>query len=105
MSRLLYTISIYLLAGIYRIASLFNPKASQFVSGRKQLFLKLNQVFSGEHERWVWVHCASLGEFEQGRPVMESLKKNFPDVKITDFRLRRKNMLRHPFICARHWPS
>ena len=82
MSQLLYAISIYLLAGIYRIASLFNPKASQFVSGRKQLFLKLNQVFSGQHQRWVWVHCASLGEFEQGRPVMESLKKNFPDVKI-----------------------
>lgn len=82
MSRLLYTISIYLLAGIYRIASLFNPKASQFVSGRKQLFLKLNQVFYDQSKRWVWVHCASLGEFEQGRPVMESLKKNFPDVKI-----------------------
>jgi 3-deoxy-D-manno-octulosonic-acid transferase len=82
MSQLLYTTSIYLLAGIYQIASLFNPKAKQFVSGRRQIFLKLAQVFTNKSERWVWVHCASLGEFEQGRPVIEVLKKQLVDVKI-----------------------
>jgi 3-deoxy-D-manno-octulosonic-acid transferase len=55
-------------------ASLFHPKASKWVKGRKGLFKKLEQAIP-PGEPIIWVHCASLGEFEQGRPVMEKLKE------------------------------
>jgi 3-deoxy-D-manno-octulosonic-acid transferase len=82
MSLLLYNISIFVLSGCYRIASFFNPKARQFVSGRRGQFAKLKALFKNGTHRWVWVHCASLGEFEQGRPIIEAIKHKFPDVKI-----------------------
>ena len=82
MSRILYNFSMYALAGIFKAASLFNPKAKQFVSGRKGLFYELRKKFISGRYSWVWMHCASLGEFEQGRPIIESIKKQFPATKI-----------------------
>ena len=59
----------------------FNEKAGQWINGRKGIFKKLRTEFS-EEDKVIWFHCASLGEFEQGRPVIESVKKDFSDHKI-----------------------
>jgi 3-deoxy-D-manno-octulosonic-acid transferase len=64
-------------------ATPFSAKARQFVSGRWQIFSKLKSTFSkNESSPLVWVHCASLGEFEQGRPIIELLKEKIPNVRI-----------------------
>lgn len=64
------------------LASKFNnKKASLFLSGRKNVFALLEQKrLPGE--RYVWFHAASLGEFEQGRPIIENLKQTHPEYKI-----------------------
>lgn len=80
--NLLYTISIFLLRSLYSLAALFHPKAKLFVNGRKKIFKKLEAAFSGNTQPVVWVHCASLGEFEQGRPIMEAFRKQYPSYKI-----------------------
>ncbi len=54
------------------------PKAALFYNGRKNIFSHLQQVFENEKRQVIWVHCASLGEFEQGRPIIESVQKDFP---------------------------
>lgn len=61
------------------IASLFNPKAKQWTSGRKNIFEKLSSQLTDKSSKRIWMHCASLGEFEQGRPVLESLRKSYPE--------------------------
>ena len=52
-----------------------------FVNGRKDVFEILQQKISSE-DKTIWFHCASLGEFEQGVPIMEAIKKQRPDHKI-----------------------
>lgn len=64
------------------IASFFHPKAKAFVQGRKNLLKKIQEDFVSVNDPVVWIHCASLGEFEQGRPVIEKLKKEFSQIKI-----------------------
>ncbi len=64
-----------------RIAAFFNPKAKQWVDGRKNLLPKIEEAIKGE-ENLVWFHSASLGEFEQGRPVIEKFKEEHPEYKI-----------------------
>jgi len=63
------------------ICSLFNRKAAAWVKGRKHHFTVLRKSLQGD-ERRIWFHCPSLGEFEQGRPVLESIRKEYPDHKI-----------------------
>lgn len=79
--KLLYNISIYLYLLGLRIASLFHPKAKLWVNGRKDIFTLLQQK-NKSSSPLVWFHCASLGEFEQGRPLIERYKKRFPEHKI-----------------------
>ncbi len=64
-----------------RIYAVFNDKASRWVKGRKGL---LKQIASEvkQNENIVWVHCASLGEFEQGRPIFEKLKEQDASLKV-----------------------
>ncbi len=69
-----------------RMAAVFNPKAQKWVAGRKGLLQKvkvdfgeLKRVENGEKRKTVWLHAASLGEFEQGRPIMEGIKKRYPN--------------------------
>ena len=69
------------------VASLFNAKAKKWIVGRKNIFEKLEQSIGnsasiGNGGSVIWMHCASLGEFEQGRPVIEELKIRFPKYKI-----------------------
>lgn len=77
-----YSLGIRLLAVLYRLAVPFNLKAKQFVSGRKNLFEKISARFTGNSYKIIWVHCSSLGEFEQGRPIIELIKKQRTDIKI-----------------------
>ena len=70
------TFLLFLRAG-FRIASIFSFKAKTFIVGRKNVFTELEQNFTHHPSNVIWIHCASLGEFEQGRPVIEALKKEF----------------------------
>src|SRR6056297_2531624 len=63
-----------------RIASVFNHKARLFVNGRKNIFKELREFSNGQ--KVAWFHCASLGEFEQGRALIEKLKQEYPNYRI-----------------------
>lgn len=64
------------------IASFFNPKAKLWREGRKNIFERLAYAFQGNTDPVIWFHTSSLGEFEQGRPVIEQIKENHPELKI-----------------------
>lgn len=83
MEALLFTLGTGFLRIAYRIAAWVNPKARAFHEGRIRQREELLRSFPGNHAQpLVWFHCASLGEFEQGRPVMEALKAAHADVKL-----------------------
>lgn len=63
------------------MASARNKKAAEWIRGRKELFHHLEAAINPD-DRVIWLHCASAGELEQGKPVIEALKKNYPDHKI-----------------------
>ncbi|HWA34902.1 MAG TPA: glycosyltransferase N-terminal domain-containing protein, partial [Cyclobacteriaceae bacterium] len=68
---------------MYWLAAAVNPKAKAFLKGRREQKKKLRSTFPLEAPvRLVWFHCASLGEFEQGRPVIEALKQWNPTIKV-----------------------
>lgn len=75
--HLLYNLGIRLYGLSIRFASLFNAKARLWVQGRRFWRSDLMKHVS-ELENGFWFHCASLGEFEQGRPLMEALKQQYP---------------------------
>lgn len=77
----LYNILILIAGFALKIAALFNKKIKLFIDGRKQTFFNLQQAI-GESDEVIWMHCASLGEFEQGRPIIEKLKLKFPTKKV-----------------------
>lgn len=78
-----YNLGIHAFQTGVKLASLFNPKAKLWVQGRKKWKESLkSKVASLQLENAVWFHCASLGEFEQGRPVIEKLKKEYPQQKV-----------------------
>ncbi len=80
---LLYNIGIFLLRTVYAAAAWFNPKARAFQRGRQEQNERLHSTFPlASSEQLIWFHCASLGEFEQGRPVIEALKARKPSIKI-----------------------
>lgn len=78
---ILYTAGIHLYNGLLRVASLRNRKARLMLRGRRETMARVRAA-RREGERWVWVHAASLGEFEQGRPLMERIAAEHPEVKI-----------------------
>jgi 3-deoxy-D-manno-octulosonic-acid transferase len=77
-----YNLAIHLLTIGARIASLFNQKARALVLGRKNLLTTVQQSLASNTSPVAWIHCSSLGEFEQGRPIIERLRKEFRDHKI-----------------------
>lgn len=79
---LLYRLFIWLYPVIARIIGLGNAKARLWVLGRKKLFEKLSAAFYKNPHPVIWIHCASLGEFEQGLPVLEGLKTSYPSHQI-----------------------
>ncbi|PZF72510.1 3-deoxy-D-manno-octulosonic acid transferase [Taibaiella soli] len=78
MGIVLYWLGINLYLLVLRIAALFHPKAKLFVKGRKGLLPQIKYALINERRPRIWMHCASLGEFEQGRPVLEQLRKDYP---------------------------
>ncbi|MGY5846495.1 3-deoxy-D-manno-octulosonic acid transferase [Salegentibacter sp. HM20] len=79
--RKLYTILIKLLQFLLPLGRFFGKKPALFVEGRKHLFKNLEQQIE-EDSNYIWVHTASLGEFEQAVPVIEQLRQEFPHYKI-----------------------
>jgi 3-deoxy-D-manno-octulosonic-acid transferase len=78
----LYNFSIFLYTLGIRIASGWNPKARLWTNGRKNIFPLLEKNFIHGSKKTIWMHCASLGEFEQGRPLLEAIKEVYPDCVI-----------------------
>ncbi|MCF8366996.1 MAG: 3-deoxy-D-manno-octulosonic acid transferase [Bacteroidales bacterium] len=77
----LYNFMIHVYQFFIRIFSLFNTKAKKWIEGRSGIFNKIEVEI--KHDKPIaWFHCASLGEFEQGRPVIEAFRKYFPDYRI-----------------------
>ena len=78
----MYSFSIYCFSILVRIAAFFgNIKAKRLADGQKQVWKELKDSLQPD-ERRVWIHCASVGEFEQGRPLMEDIRAQFPQFKI-----------------------
>lgn len=78
---LVYNIGIFLYYIVVAIVSLWNKKAKQWIEGRKDIFKRMAQAISAE-DKVVWIHAASLGEFEQGRPVIEKIRAEHSEYKI-----------------------
>jgi 3-deoxy-D-manno-octulosonic-acid transferase len=77
----LYNIIISLVGFLLKIVALFNKKIKLFVEGRKKSFSILSEQLN-HNDKTIWFHAASLGEYEQGLPVMEEFKKKFPNHKL-----------------------
>lgn len=77
----MYTIAIYLYALAVRLASLTNRKARLMIKGHQKTWRTLRD-HAKERQHYVWFHAASLGEFEQGRPLMERLRREHPEKRI-----------------------
>lgn len=77
----LYYLGIQLYRLSIKIVARFNDKAYEWVNGRRQLAPEWKKLKNVQEQR-IWVHCASLGEFEQGKPLIEALKESFPGYKI-----------------------
>jgi 3-deoxy-D-manno-octulosonic-acid transferase len=70
---LLYWMFVRFLGWVYYLASFFNNKAKQFINGRKNWDAKLKNYSESNKDFKIWFHCASVGEFEQARPIIEAL--------------------------------
>lgn len=77
----LYSIGIHISRLILKLVGVFNSKIKQGVDGRAQTFSILKQALT-KNDKTFWFHCASLGEYEQGLPVLTALKKEYPTHKI-----------------------
>ncbi|WP_435261497.1 3-deoxy-D-manno-octulosonic acid transferase [Tenacibaculum sp. nBUS_03] len=78
--NLVYNFSLYFAYFLLKIIALFNKKINLFIEGRKNSFSKLKTI--SKEDKVIWFHAASLGEFEQGRPIIEKIRKDYPDYKI-----------------------
>jgi 3-deoxy-D-manno-octulosonic-acid transferase len=77
----LYNLTLQFAQFLLKIVALFSPKIKLFVEGRKNVFSTLEQKIKPT-DKTIWFHAASLGEYEQGLPVIEEIKLNYPDHKI-----------------------
>jgi 3-deoxy-D-manno-octulosonic-acid transferase len=75
----IYNIFVLVATVLLSIFALFSKKLKFFVDGRKEIFSKITAV---KGENTIWIHAASLGEFEQAIPIIETLKKEYKDYKI-----------------------
>lgn len=84
--QVLYNLGIYLYGVAIWLAAFFHPKAKQWINGRKNVWKVLANNIPN-NRTVIWVHCASLGEFEQGRPIIEAIKKKYstPYILLTFF--------------------
>lgn len=81
MGQFFYKLFITLYPFFIKLASPFSKKAALWIDGRKDILERMETTI-GAHNKLVWMHCSSLGEFEQGRPVIERLKLENPSLKV-----------------------
>lgn len=74
----LYNLIVIIASFLVKVVALFSPKVKLFVDGRKNVFQILGQKIQPS-DKTIWFHAASLGEYEQGLPVMEKIKEKFPN--------------------------
>ncbi len=79
--NIIYLIGLYLFKFLLLTVSTLNARAKKWINGRRRLISQISSQLK-ENEKRIWIHAASLGEFEQGRPVIEALKKNAPELKV-----------------------
>ena len=79
--KVLYNVGIIIFSALAHLIAPFNSRALLWVQGRKKWVEKIKEKLK-PGDRVIWMHCASLGEFEQGRPVIEAIKKEMPAFKI-----------------------
>ena len=79
--RQIYSAGISLYATAVKLAASRNPKAQKMVDGHREVFAYLEKNRQ-PGDRYLWFHAASLGEFEQGRPLIEQIRKDHPEYKI-----------------------
>ena len=77
----LYNFLVQFSSFVLKFVAVFNPKIKLFVDGRKSVFSTLTEKIKPS-DKTIWFHAASLGEFEQGLPVIEKVKEKFPNHKI-----------------------
>jgi len=82
LSKFLYNLFLFLYSCGIRVAAIANPKARKWIIGRHNIFATINSKLKTQNSKPIWMHCASLGEFEQGRPLLEELKAINPKQKI-----------------------
>jgi 3-deoxy-D-manno-octulosonic-acid transferase len=83
---IIYNFIIKIFGGLIWLSQPLLPKAKKWITGRRNIWQHLQQAQVHKHTK-VWVHCSSLGEFEQGRPVIEKIKTDYPycDIILTFF--------------------
>ncbi len=79
---LLYRLFIWLYPKLAMLLGFWNNKAGKWVAGRRKIFEKLSSVFHNNRQPVIWMHCSSIGEFEQGRPLLEQLAASYPQYRI-----------------------
>src|SRR5690606_33387140 len=77
--RFIYSVLIRIIGAFLHLTTLFSSKMKLFVNGRKDVWKALKPL---QGQLVVWFHCDSLGEYEQGLPVMEEFKKEYPHYKL-----------------------
>ena len=80
--NLLYNLFLVIYSSGIHLASLWNKKARHWVKGRKNFFENLKATYKISAQKKIWMHCSSLGEFEQGRPVLKKIIEEYPEVSI-----------------------
>ncbi|PKB42362.1 3-deoxy-D-manno-octulosonic-acid transferase [Cellulophaga sp. RHA19] len=79
--HLLYNIVVHIASFLVKVIANFNPKIKLFVQGRKDIYKRLEKSIH-KTDNVIWIHTASLGEYEQGLPIIEKTKEEYPTYKI-----------------------
>ena len=82
MGKVTYILFIKLYPLFAKLLALFNNKARLWVKGRQNIFVTIKSTLANDTRKKIWVHCSSLGEFEQGLPLIEDLKKRYSSYAI-----------------------
>lgn len=95
----LYNVIVQIAGFLLKIVAIFVPKIKLFIDGRKTVFATLNEKIKPS-DKTIWFHAASLGEYEQGLPVIEKIKEKYPSHKIvitffspSGFEVRKNNLV------------
>ena len=95
----IYNFIVFLASQLVKLIALFNPKMKLFVDGRKSVFSTLQSKINA-NDKTIWFHAASLGEYEQGLPVIEKIKEKYPSHKIivtffspSGYEVRKNNLI------------